>query len=240
MANWCPAGYVPFEELVFGPIKRLWQYEGRPPNWAPTSDVPSDLTEAVVAFIGPRLIEGTIRAAGILTATGRMVWIPRETWRLTASDAEGGYSLASNIDLALFGGPIRIPRTDEPSLPCMPVLPARYLDEWFGLDPPSPAPAVEPDDLDPAQGGAVELPAAQPSAAEDADTIPPEVAAWMRGYALGWFHGTKQKAQREPTIKVCMQDMKAAFSMAVRYKQAEKAWGRLPEEWKSWSRRPKE
>ncbi len=62
----------------------------------------------------------------------------------------------------------------------------------------------------------------------------------MRGYALGWIHGAKQKAQREPTIKECRQDMRAAFSMAVRYKQAEKAWGRLPEEWKGWSRRPKD
>lgn len=156
----CPLGFLPMEHLEWH-VHAAWE-DGARPAWldgGPPLVVDGKLTRGlhlkrvILLYFGPDLASGRLRAAGIDQASGEVVWIPSETWRLNTTVRSNGPE-TSALEAALDGDNVHTSTVAGPSRCCVPLLTWVHFKKMMAVDSVQPPPSVEPIELLP-NGGAL-------------------------------------------------------------------------------------
>lgn len=129
MSN-CPDGFLPMAGLVAF-LQHAWA-DGARPEWLVKTGLPVEydgrlesgpmLQAAILSFLGPLLVSGKLRTAGIDQERGQIVWIPMETWRVMVNATRGGSQRSSVLQMALTGEEVGTLGMIGPRRRCLPLL----------------------------------------------------------------------------------------------------------------------
>lgn len=145
-----PEGYIAFPE-----ISHVLHTEGA--SWqVPATELdgvlvayPEDrhrTNAALASFLGKKLVSDTVKAAGISSRDGRLVWLPAAVWRLVLSYP----FVCTAVEAAFHGRSIQVPNQfmRGPGIFHYPVLMKRELALAFGARQPPAPPQLRPESFE--------------------------------------------------------------------------------------------